>query len=39
MRALIADLRAHPVIAAVRAPEAVRRAAQSPAAAVFLLGG
>ena len=39
MQALIAALRAHPVIAAVRTPEAARRAAQSPAAAVFLLGG
>lgn len=37
--ALAEALAVHPVIAAVRTPEAARRAAQSPVAAVFLLGG
>ena len=38
-QALFRALREHPVIAAARSPEAALRAAQSPAAAVFLLGG
>ena len=39
MQALLNALRAHPVIAAVRTAEAAARAAVSPTAAVFLLGG
>ena len=39
MQNLVAALKSHPVIAAVRTPEAVTRACQSPVAAVFLLGG
>ena len=39
VQALIGSLRAHPVIAAARSLEQARRAAVSPAAAVFLLGG
>ena len=39
MKRLVSELEWHPVIAAVRSPEKVALACQSPTAAVFLLGG
>ena len=38
-RMLIRELSKHPVIAAVRTMEAISRAAASPVAAIFILGG
>lgn len=39
MQALLRQLQIHPIIPSVRSPEAVCRAAETPAAAIFLLGG